>query len=75
MDPSARHRLPAPQNAARAQPSTRSDPPPMMSEIDGRVDQLALVQDTLLNGAHTHTHNDRWLCHDHRPNPSSGRVP
>ena len=51
MDPSARHRLPAPQNAARAQPSTRSDPPPMMSEIDGRVDQLALVQDTLLNGA------------------------
>ena len=51
MDPSARHRLPAPQNAARAQPSTRNDPPPMMSEIDGRVDQLALVQDTLLNGA------------------------
>ena len=51
MDPSARHRLPAPQNAARIQSSTRNDPPPMMSEIDGRVDQLALVQDTLLNGA------------------------
>ena len=51
MDPSARHRLSAPQNAARAQPSTVSDAPPMMSEIDGRIDQLALVQDTILNGA------------------------
>ena len=51
MDASARNRLPAPQNAARAQQTTRSDAPPMMSEIDGRVDQLALVQDTLLNGA------------------------
>ena len=51
MDASARNRLPAPQNAARTQQTTRSDAPPMMSEIDGRVDQLALVQDTLLNGA------------------------
>ena len=53
MDPSARHRLPTPQNAARAQPPSiaRSDAPSITSEIDGRVDQLALVQDTLLNGA------------------------
>ena len=51
MDASARNRLPAPQNAARTQQTTRSDAPPMTSEIDGRVDQLALVQDTLLNGA------------------------
>ena len=51
MDSSARNRLPAPQNAVRAQQTTRSDAPPMISEIDRRVDQLALVQDTLLNGA------------------------
>ena len=51
IDASARNRLPAPQNAVRTQQTTRSDAPPMMSEIDGRVDQLALVQDTLLNGA------------------------
>ena len=51
MDASARNRLPAPQNAARTQQTTRSDAPPIMSEIDGRVDQIALVQDTLLNGA------------------------
>ena len=51
MDPSARHRLPTSQNAARAQPPARSDAPSITSEIDGRVDQLALVQDTLLNGA------------------------
>ena len=51
MNASARNRLPAPQNAVRTQQTTRSDAPPMMSEIDCRVDQLALVQDTLLNGA------------------------
>ena len=55
MDYSSRNRLPAPHTSQtsrhRAPESTPTSTTPTVGEIDGRVDQLALVQETLQNGA------------------------
>ena len=51
MDSSSRNRMLAPQNAQRAQDPARTNISSAVGEIGGRVDQLALVQNTLQNGA------------------------
>ena len=43
--------MPVPQNAQRAQNPARATTSPAVGEIGGRVDQQALVQNTLQNGA------------------------
>ena len=50
MDSSSRNRMLAPQNAQRAQDPARTNISSAVGEIGGRVDQLALVQNTLQNG-------------------------
>ena len=51
MDSSSRSRMLAPQNAQRAQDPARTNISSAVGEIGGLVDQLALLQNTLQNGA------------------------
>ena len=51
MDSSSKTRTSTPQNAQRAQKPAHTNTSSTIGEIGGRVDQLALLQNTLLNGA------------------------
>ena len=52
MDPSSRNRMPAPSNQQSPQQrATSSSTLPSVGEVNGRMDQLALVQQALQDGA------------------------
>ena len=52
MDPSLRNRMPAPSNQQSPQHcATSSSTLPSVGQVNGRVDQLALVQQALQDGA------------------------
>ena len=51
MDPSSRNRMPAPNSQQNPQPRVPPNTLPPVGEVNGRVDQLALVQQALQDGA------------------------
>ena len=70
MDSSSRNRMPTPSNQQssrhQAPEQTSANTIPPVSELGGRFDHLALVQQTLQNGPTPY--NDCWLCNAHCSN-------